>query len=553
MSPRRSMLERIRHCGLQVRLIVPISAMLVASILVVSSYLIERQAEGFMHTLLSSGERVVRVMASQAESGVLFESTFELQEMLNDLRSLEDVVYARVLTADGRVLADYGQCDTTEISRTSKIVYPGELGEGDNNNHSLVNTSGVRFVEIVHPVVYHTESVDRENLGATSGTDPSGGKSISTEEIGSIQMILSLENVNQQAVTARIAAIVLALVVTILSIIVMTFFVRHLTGPVKQLASVTQRVSEGKLSERVKIRRHDEIGQLAATFNKMIDSLEQSRNEIEDYNRTLEERIVERTRELNEAQAQLIQSEKMGAIGQLAAGVAHELNNPLGGILGYAQFALEKIGKVSPETIGQKDIDKYLRYLSDIETQARRCKQIVQNLLRFSRSSHAQEFEVIDLNCVIDETRTFIEHQMSMNQVQLRMDLDPDLPKIAGSAGQLQQVLTNLLINALHASPPDSEILVVTRCSPALGEFGGTVEIQVCDHGCGIAPENLMKIFEPFFTTKDVGKGTGLGLSVSYGIIRDHGGEIKVESVQSKGTTFTIILPVQKAQEIPIT
>ncbi|MFH2049953.1 MAG: ATP-binding protein, partial [bacterium] len=279
---------------------------------------------------------------------------------------------------------------------------------------------------------------------------------------------------------------------------------------------------------------------------KMIESLSDSRDEIEAYNRNLEEKIVERTLALEEAQTQLIQSEKMSAIGQLAAGVAHELNNPLGGILGYAQFALEKMHKNNPEGKPDKTVEGYIRYLTYIENQARRCKSIVQNLLRFSRSTHTTEVEDVNINDVILETKTFVEHQLNMNQITLEVETTEKIPIIQANGGQLQQVFTNLIINAMHASKPDSVIRITTGFSPSVGEFGGTVEVKVIDQGIGIPDEIINKIFEPFFTTKDVGKGTGLGLSLSYGIIRDHGGEIRVDSEVGKGTTFTIILPIQK-------
>ncbi|MGD8605637.1 MAG: ATP-binding protein, partial [Anaerolineales bacterium] len=198
-------------------------------------------------------------------------------------------------------------------------------------------------------------------------------------------------------------------------------------------------------------------------------------------------------------------------------------------------------GKTNP-----KEIDSYLRYVSDIEAQARRCKTIVQNLLRFSRSSQNVDFEPVDINAIIEETITFVEHQLRLNQIELEVWLEQNLPPVEGNVGQLQQVFTNLIINAMHASQPNSTITVATRLSPALGEFGGAVELQFIDEGCGIKEENLKKIFEPFFTTKEVGKGTGLGLSVSYGIVKAHQGEISVQSEPGKGTTFTIILPVQK-------
>ncbi len=281
----------------------------------------------------------------------------------------------------------------------------------------------------------------------------------------------------------------------------------------------------------------------------MIESLQLSRDEIEVYNRTLEDKIIQGTLQLEEAQAQLVQSEKMSAIGQLAAGVAHELNNPLGGILGYAQFTLEKMKRQMEKPNPTGDVSTYIKYLTDIETQARRCKAIVQNLLRFSRSSRNTDFDDVEINAVIQDTITFVEHQLHMSQIDLTVDLDPEVPTLLANAGQLQQVFTNLILNAMHASPAQSTIEVKSHYSKALGEFGGTVEIVFHDHGSGISPVNLNKIFEPFFTTKEVGKGTGLGLSVSYGIVKEHCGEIKVDSQLGQYTTFTIILPVQKPVE----
>ena len=236
----------------------------------------------------------------------------------------------------------------------------------------------------------------------------------------------------------------------------------------------------------------------------------------------------------------------MVAIGQIAAGVAHELNNPLGGILGYAQFTLEKIQNKSAENMTDKDIESYKRYLRDIETQSRRCKSIVQNLLKFSRTSQTVEFDEVNVNSVIEDTLTFVEHQLMMNQITLVKNLDSGIPIIKGNPSQLQQVFTNIIINAMHASESGNEIKLTTHFAPPLGEFSGAIEIAFADAGRGISEEHQKKIFEPFFTTKDVGKGTGLGLSVSYGIIKEHGGEIKVKSKLGEGTTFTVIIPVEK-------
>lgn len=543
-----SLFARMRSFRLRTKFVVPISALLIASILTISAILINRQADGFFHELETKGETMVRIMAMQAESGVLFENRYELDELLQKFSVFEDVQAALIYSADGDLLSGIGDWQANEVRVVRELNKEAE-GAEQHRAFYVEDSYGREFIELNYPVQSRIEKLDRENLGLTGGIDRMLATDFTTETIGSVKLVLSLDSVNESISTALTAATILTIVVAALTILVLMSFVRYITKPLRMLVQVTDQVGHGDLTQRVPVDQKDEIGQLARTFNKMIESLKMSRDEIEMYNRTLEEKIIQGTLKLEEAQAQLVQSEKMSAIGQLAAGVAHELNNPLGGILGYAQFTLEKMKKSVGDSEPTKEQNTYIRYLTDIETQARRCKAIVQNLLRFSRSSRTTDFEATDCNQVLRDTITFVEHQLHMNQIELVTDLDEDLPSVQGNPGQLQQVFTNLIINAMHASPPESKISVSSRFSPALGEFGGTVELSVHDRGSGISPENVNKIFEPFFTTKEVGKGTGLGLSVSYGIIKDHGGEIKVDSVPGEYTTFSVILPVQELDE----
>ncbi len=541
-----SLLKIFRSINLRAKFVLPISILLISTIMFISTYLIERQADGYRRELETSGETMIRMLAMSVESGVLFESKYELDDALKILSQFEVVRYASIRNADEVKLADIGVWNDTGSVRLRKI-YRGSMSNENCNDYYIKDRSGNEYIELNYPIMSRIEKLDRENLGITGGLDNTVTTEYVNERIGSIKLILSLSLVNKSIAEAQKTAILITVIVLSLSLLLLTFLVRYITRPIRKLVEATDQISKGDLSQRLDIRQHDEIGHLATTFNNMVESLELSRHEIEQYNRTLEQKIIERTMELEQAQAQLVQSEKLGAIGQLAAGVAHELNNPLGGILGYAQFALEKMKKNIPEKTSGKEISSYIKYLTDIETQARRCKNIVQSLLRFSRSSRSTDFADVDINHVIRDTCTFVEHQLNMNQIELRLELDDKLPIIQANAGQLQQVFTNLIINAMHASPPDTTITLATRLSPALGEFNGAIEIHCRDQGVGIPPENMKKIFEPFFTTKDVGKGTGLGLAVSYGIIKEHGGEIKVESAPGKGSAFTIILPVQKS------
>ncbi len=255
----------------------------------------------------------------------------------------------------------------------------------------------------------------------------------------------------------------------------------------------------------------------------------------------LEQKVEERTSQLKETQAQLVQSAKMAAVGQLGAGIAHELNNPLGGILGYAQFILEKFRK--PD-FGVNDFKACQRYLESIEREAARCKRIVENLLRFSRRPIAAKPEPLDMARTIEETLSIVGHQLKLKNIKVIRNLKPNLAKVMGIVNQLQQVFTNLILNAQQAMPDGGELRITAEdIIDETTQKPSGVKIEFADTGCGIPEEDLSRIFEPFFTTKQREKGTGLGLAVSYQIIQEHNGSISVKSEVGKGTAFTITLP----------
>ncbi|HID64440.1 MAG TPA: response regulator [Anaerolineae bacterium] len=251
------------------------------------------------------------------------------------------------------------------------------------------------------------------------------------------------------------------------------------------------------------------------------------------WSKELERKVEERTRELQAAQEQLLQSEKLASIGQLAAGVAHEINNPMGVILGFAQGIL----KTLPED------DPLKKPLSTIEKESLRCKRIVQNLLDFARHSEPTPHPT-DINELVDVSCELVEHQISLHNVKLVKGYDPALPPIMADPHQLQQVFINIMLNAYQAMPDGGTLHITTRT------VGSELQVIFTDTGTGIPPESVQNIFDPFFTTKEVGEGTGLGLSVSYGIVKAHGGDIEVDSQVGKGTTFIIKLPLDKSEGV---
>jgi signal transduction histidine kinase/CheY-like chemotaxis protein len=245
----------------------------------------------------------------------------------------------------------------------------------------------------------------------------------------------------------------------------------------------------------------------------------------------LEHKVEARTQELRAAQEQLLQSEKLASIGQLAAGVAHEINNPMGVILGFAQGILKTLPEEEP----------LRKPLTTIEKESLRCKRIVQNLLDFARHSEPT-LQLTNINELIDASCDLVEHQNSLQNIQLVKGYNPALPSIMADPNQLQQVFINVMLNSYQAMPDGGTLHITTRT------VGSELQVIFADTGTGIPPENVQNIFDPFFTTKEVGEGTGLGLSVSYGIIKAHGGDIEVESQVGKGTTFVIKLPPDKSE-----
>jgi two-component system NtrC family sensor kinase len=294
--------------------------------------------------------------------------------------------------------------------------------------------------------------------------------------------------------------------------------VRHVTRPLQLLRSGAEAVGRGEFSHRVPVATRDEFGELAATFNRMTENLETSRTELE--------QTVER---LKTTQTQLIQTEKLAAVGEFVAGVTHELNNPLTAVVGFAE--LLQLNQIDDDSRGctQRIIDG-----------AKRCHHIVRSLLSFARK-HRPERKLSDLNELVENTLNFIEYEFRTSNIKIVRKLDPHLPCSMMDPNQLQQVFLNIVNNGRQAMEGFRQGGTLTAKTEKSGD---KLRVSFSDNGPGIAPENVAKIFDPFFTTKEIGKGTGLGLSLSYGIVQEHGGAIRVESKLGDGATFIIELPI---------
>ncbi|MBI2955867.1 MAG: HAMP domain-containing protein [Acidobacteria bacterium] len=316
--------------------------------------------------------------------------------------------------------------------------------------------------------------------------------------------------------------------------VLFVWFVVH--RPVKELTTGTQKVARGDLDHRLPVRTGDELGELAASFNRMTGEVAQARAELTAWARTLEQRVAEKTAELQRAQTMLITTEKMAALGKLAATVAHEVNNPLSGILTYTRLIQKELEQAPPESAPRRDVLEQLRI---IERESRRCGEILRHLLAFARQMPSRR-EPTDLNGVLERALALTRHQRELQGIALERQVGT-LPPVSCDANQMEQVVLALLVNAAEAMPRGGRLSVSTNYDAATD----LARIRVRDTGSGIPPEALPHIFEPFFTTKENAHRTGLGLAVARSLVEQHGGSIGVESTPGQGTEFIIALPRQ--------
>ena len=329
----------------------------------------------------------------------------------------------------------------------------------------------------------------------------------------------------------------------IVAVLSWLFVWRVVARPIKALKNGTEHLSEGELGYQIEVHSDDEVGDLANSFNGMSLQLRAANEEIVSWAKTLEDRVEQKTKELNLAHDHVMHVEKMASIGKMAAVVAHEVNNPLSGILTYAKLIRKWVASGQAE---HEKREEAMQCLELIAAESRRCGDLIKNLLSLSRTA-PMNVQSTDLHAVINRCLMLVRHQLEMGGVELQLKLAQNLPLVSCDPAQIEQVLLALIMNAKDAMPRGGNLWIDTR----LTEDEAEIEIQVRDDGTGIAPDILPHIFEPFLTTKESGQGVGLGLAISRGIVERHNGRIAVQSELGRGTTFIVTLP-NNAPEAPL-
>jgi two-component system NtrC family sensor kinase len=312
-------------------------------------------------------------------------------------------------------------------------------------------------------------------------------------------------------------------------------FRRLIQEPIARLQEGTRRISGGDLDTRIDVRGKHELARLASDFNRMAEDLSHAQTELTEWSHTLEEKVAEKREELRKAQRQVLHMEKMASLGKLSATVAHELNNPISGMLTYARLVERELAEQPLDPDVRTELERYLRL---VQQECTRCGAIVKNLLVFARRTGAA-MASIDVNEIVDRSLMLVRHRLDMTGTELHTTHLEGNAQIVADPGQVQQALVALLVNAVEAMGEGGRLAV-----RVVGDGDGDgVRIDIEDSGPGIPPDVLPFIFEPFFSTKDSESGVGLGLAVVYGIVHRHGGTIDVESEVGAGTTFHLRLP----------
>ncbi len=358
--------------------------------------------------------------------------------------------------------------------------------------------------------------------------------------LGVIDVGISLAEIDRDlAAFRRNSILISALGVVILGFFISFYAQRSVVRPLGTLVTATRKVAVGDLTQEIHVAGSDELGALESSFNEMLTALGKARAERLQLLETLEHQVEERTAALRDAQAQLVQSEKLSSLGRLSASIAHEINNPLAGILTYSKLLIRTLEEGEVDDASRATCVRQLRL---VQRESERCTAIVRNLLEFARQ-RPLTLKDVDVGAVIDEALSLIGHQVALQNVTVDRR-SSNLPTIQADFGQLRQAFVNIMLNACEAMQRGGTLTIV----PVPPSSDGVVEVRFSDTGVGIPPDRLAKIFDPFFTTKEM--GTGLGLSVVYGIIERHGGSIDIRSEVGKGTEIIVRLPVSKPVQV---
>jgi signal transduction histidine kinase len=477
-----------------------------AAIMALFAYLDQRRSEALLQEeLLREGRAIALIAQITMEDYLRDHQIQDARELMDRITGYERVLGVRLFDATGQMVYQ------SQALGPAAVVPEGDLARSLRERRAMESerqVDGERVISFLMPL-------------AGPGKEPAGAV-----------QVLQLESFIAEATRAtRRSELIMAGIMILATAVVVILVTRvSVAAPVADLVSSLREVGAGDLSARVPVRRRDEIGRLAVEFNSMAERLESTQRQL------LAGQEERRRMELG-----LRNAERLASVGRLASGLAHEIGTPLNVIGGRTEAVQRRLS-------GDEPAQKNLRIIAE---QIERITRIVRGMLDFARSREAR-LQAVDIGAAIHKVMELLDHRFAEARVRVECDLAPDLPLVMADADQLHQVFLNLATNALDAMPGGGRLRISGRRAGVASGVPDARDVEIAfeDTGVGIAAEHLNRIFDPFFTTKEVGRGTGLGLAVSYGIVRDHGGSIEVESRPGQGARFTVRLPVAGPQAL---
>ncbi|MBI5912227.1 MAG: HAMP domain-containing protein [Betaproteobacteria bacterium] len=529
----------MRSRTLKFKVVLYLALALTLAMLVFTLLVVRHQRDEMLREAVSHVAQISEVIKKSTRFAMLTNQPTYVDSIIRDVGNQGSIEKVRILSKDGTIIhSTYLPEIGLKVDRKAEACVLCHLSETSLEQVPQSQRSRI-FATPEGRRMLGSMDVIRNEPSCYTANCHQHSKSMSV--LGVLDIVYSLDDIDRKMRTSAITMAALSLGFIVIAALSVGFFVHRLVYvPLRDLETGARRLSTGNLEQTIPVRSEDEFGQLAASFNAMTVALRNSQSELREWGHTLEQKVAKRTQELRIAEAETVRTEKLASVGLLAAGIAHELNNPLTGVLTFTSLLRKKMPAGSADA---EDLDLVIR-------ETKRCATIIRRLLDFAREK-APEKKFTDLNQVIEDTARIIERPAFFRDIEIAMDLDRNLPVVWVDADLIKQVMMNMLVNAQHAIEQEGSITVRSRRfpqpkSPESGmEPVPMVEISIIDTGCGIPEKNLKRIFDPFFTSKEVGKGTGLGLSVSHGIVKAHGGVIEVESAVGKGSTFRIYLPLE--------
>ena len=516
---------------LSVRLIISLSSILIILLSVYTYFILNNLNNHLTESRFQTSYNLSEIIKKSTRYGMLLNRPEDVHAIINTLRSLKGVEEIRIYNKQGII-----SYSTNPAEILNKVDLTAEACIGCHNSsvplHNLTNEDRIRVYKnsenkrvlgLINPILNEPDCSN-----AACHAHPQNVNILGVLDVG-----VSLEGldaiIKKSTTNVILASIFLVIVISFFSGLFVTILVNK---PIKIIKEGIEAIGNGNLDYKIDIHAKNELGQVARRFNEMSTNLAEAYKEIKNWSETLNEKVNEKTEELKNIYKQVNQIEKLASLGKLSATVAHELNNPLAGILTYSKLITKKLQTLN----NNSEYSKIIEHLEMISHESARCGQIVKDLLIFSHSEQ-DEFAKEDLVQIIYHSITVINHHLEINGITLIKDYPESNIELYCNSNKIQQALISLLINSIEAMPNGGKIIL------SIIQENNNIVLRIIDEGTGISDKDLSHIFDPFYSTKAASSGTGLGLAVAYGIITNHKGKIEVEKTSIEGTTFKIVLP----------